>query len=154
MKKFLILTSLFLVAFATHGSAYDYLILAQSDGSRTALEAAGLKLTFTDGYLVATSASGDVTRTKLDDMRAMWFSETSTTGISTIESNQPTVVTNGNSLIAQAESGTSYTVSTLSGVVVSRGTLSGEAKETIASGLQKGIYVIKIREKNFKMQVR
>lgn len=154
MKRIFILSVLAVVVLVAHATDYNYLIFAQSGGSKTAVEAEGLMITFTDGYLVATTEAGDVTRISLADMSSMWFSESATTGIATIGSSQSVATISGRSIIAQADRGTRYTVATLSGMLISQGTIDGTASQTIAHGLASGLYVVRIGEKSIKLQVR
>lgn len=154
MKRTIIFSALMLVAFMAHAEDYNYMIFAQSSGNRTAVEAEGLIITFADGYLVATSASGDATRISLTDMSSMWFSESATTGITALRNGNATVEANGNSLIAQADKGTRYTVATLSGMVISQGAITDATGEAIAQGLNRGLYVVRIGEKSIKLQVK
>lgn len=154
MKRIIFIFALMLVVVMAHADDYNYLIFAQSSGSQTAVEAEGLTITFSDGYLIATSADGTVTRLPLNEMSSMWFSESAATGITTVGASQATVQTDGNSIITQAARGTRYTVATPSGIVMAQGLTTGEATETIASGLAKGLYVIRIGERSIKLQVR
>jgi len=154
MKRILVFTLLLFVAFVARADGYGYLILAQSGGERTAVEASGLVITFADGYLVATGADGKTTRLPLEGMSSMWFSETSSTAIKAVESDYCAVEAMDGSLMARAKSGTRYVVATPSGMVVSRGVLTGNGNQIIASGLTRGLYVVKIGQKNIKTQVR
>ena len=60
---------------------YNYLVFTLNDGSEQAIVANGLNITFTDGNLVAATASETLATIPLATLQKMQFSE-STTGIS------------------------------------------------------------------------
>ena len=81
MKRLTILTLLSIVTMATRAADYNYLVFTLNDGSEQAIVANGLNITFTDGNLVAATASETLATIPLATLQKMQFSE-STTGIS------------------------------------------------------------------------
>lgn len=154
MKRIFFIFALMLVVFVARADDYNFMIFEQSSGSQTAVEADGLTITYADGYLIATSSAGTVTRLPLAELSSMWFSESASTGITAIGEAKATVTTDGNSIIAQAMRGTRYTVATTAGVIMAQGVTSGDTDEAIATSLPKGLYVIRIGERSIKLQVR
>lgn len=113
---------------------YPYLVLTANDGTQTALPVDGLRLTFSDGQLVATTSNGQQTL-DLSTLFSMAFSTTTSTETAierTVDTLQPVEV---------------YTVSG-----ISRGSFDslGEAKAT----LPHGIYIIKQQDKTLKISVK
>lgn len=84
MKK-LVLSFCCLVMLVTAARAdYSYLTFVTTDGTETSLAASGLKITFSDGQAVVTTAEGTTTFT-LVDLSEMYFSDviSSVTGVNT-----------------------------------------------------------------------
>ena len=81
MKRMMILTLLCALYMGARAADYNYLVFTLSDGSEQAIVANGLNITFTDGNLVAATASETLATIPLATLQKMQFSE-STTGIS------------------------------------------------------------------------
>lgn len=77
----MILTLLCALYLGARAADYNYLVFTLSDGSEQAIVANGLNITFTDGNLVAATASETLATIPLATLQKMQFSE-STTGIS------------------------------------------------------------------------
>ena len=133
MKKTLLIL---LVALATFNSAsagdYDYLIVQRLDGSKQSFNAIGLKLTFEDGNLVATSG-GSTASFALADLQKMFFSS-EPAGIKEIADSASEAVT----------------VYTISGQAVGQ---YQNLKEAQASMLP-GLYMIKTSKGTIKIAVK
>ena len=84
MKKLLILTMLAALTTGARAAEYNYLVFTLSDGSEQAIVATGLNITFTDGNLVATTGNETLATIPLASLLKMQFSESQTTGISSI----------------------------------------------------------------------
>jgi len=118
----------------TFAADYDYLILKQTDGTATALSSALLKITFADGNLIATSPSGTTTL-PLDGLSSMYFSNTATDGITSLQSESDTLPA---------------TVTNMAGVVVAR----GESVEAATKRLAPGLYIVKTDKDTKKISVK
>ena len=81
MKRMMILTLLCALYLGARAADYNYLVFTLNDGSEQAIVANGLNITFTDGNLVAATASETLVTIPLATLQKMQFSE-STTGIS------------------------------------------------------------------------
>ena len=81
MKRMMILTLLCALYMGARAADYNYLVFTLNDGSEQAIVANGLNITFTDGNLVAATASETLATIPLATLQKMQFSE-STTGIS------------------------------------------------------------------------
>jgi hypothetical protein len=77
----MILTLLCALYMGARAADYNYLVFTLNDGSEQAIVANGLNITFTDGNLVAATASETLATIPLATLQKMQFSE-STTGIS------------------------------------------------------------------------
>ena len=81
MKRMMILTLLCALYLGARAADYNYLVFTLNDGSEQAIVANGLNITFTDGNLVAATASETLATIPLATLQKMQFSER-TTGIS------------------------------------------------------------------------
>ena len=81
MKRMMILTLLCALYLGARAADYNYLVFTLNDGSEQAIVANSLNITFTDGNLVAATASETLATIPLATLQKMQFSE-STTGIS------------------------------------------------------------------------
>ena len=77
----MILTLLCALYMGARAADYNYLVFTLNDGSEQAIVANGLNITFTDGNLVAATASETLATIPLATLQKMQFSE-NTTGIS------------------------------------------------------------------------
>ena len=77
----MILTLLCALYLGARAADYNYLVFTLNDGSEQAIVANGLNITFTDGNLMAATASETLATIPLATLQKMQFSE-STTGIS------------------------------------------------------------------------
>ena len=77
----MILTLLCALYLGARAADYNYLVFTLNDGSEQAIVANGLNITFTDGNLVAATASETLATIPFATLQKMQFSE-STTGIS------------------------------------------------------------------------
>lgn len=77
----MILTLLCALYLGARAADYNYLVFTLNDGSEQAIVANGLNITFTDGNLVAATASETLATIPLATLQKMQFSER-TTGIS------------------------------------------------------------------------
>jgi len=84
MKRIMVLTMLWTLFMGARASDFNYLVFTLNDGSEQAIVATGLNITFTDGNLVATTANETLATIPLITLQKMRFSESSTTGISTL----------------------------------------------------------------------
>jgi len=120
----------------TQASAYDYnyLNLQATDGTVTSIDVASLKLTVSDGKLLAVNSSTNQEFT-LSELSKMYFSsEASATGINELSTSD----------------GDYAEVYTLAGLSKGKFTSVSEAKENLPAG----IYIIKSQNKTYKVTVK
>lgn len=84
MKRIMVLTMLWTLFMGARAADFNYLVFTLNDGSEQAIVATSLNITFTDGNLVATTANETLATIPLITLQKMRFSESSTTGISTL----------------------------------------------------------------------
>lgn len=84
MKRIMVLTMLWTLFMGARAADFNYLVFTLNDGSEQAIVATGLNITFTDGNLVATTVNETLATIPLITLQKMRFSESSTTGISTL----------------------------------------------------------------------
>ena len=84
MKRIMVLTMLWTLFMGARAADFNYLVFTLNDGSEQAIVATGLNITFTDGNLVATTANETLATIPLITLQKMRFSESNTTGISTL----------------------------------------------------------------------
>ncbi len=133
MKKFLLTLIVALASFnSIFAGDYDYLIVQKADGTKQSFTAVGLKLTFENGNLVATSGGSSATFS-LADLQKMFFSS-EPAGIKelTDDANQAVVV---------------YTAS---GQAVGQYQNLKEAQ----SRMQRGLYIVKTASGTIKVAVK
>lgn len=150
-----LLASAALMAAATAGAAdYGYLAVRQADGTVTTLAADGLRITFADGKLVATQG-GQTSTLSLASLDAMYFTtEGATTSITAISSASSSLTVAAGSVRVAAEQGAQVALYALNGVRVASLTASGQGEETLAEGLQKGVYIVNIGGQATKIVVK
>lgn len=94
MKKLFLMCALCMIAAAqTFAQTYGFLTIQKNDGTQQSFATSGLKLTFSNGNLIATQG-GNETTLALTDLNKMFFSETAT-GVKldkVTEKNSPIVV--------------------------------------------------------------
>lgn len=127
--------SLLTVLCATTAQADDLsLYIEPNAGESTSHEVAKLqKMTFESGNVVLTAKDGTTVTTAISDIKRMYFDATAT-AIDGLLDNCPTA----------------YTIHSANGVCVASGTATSAA--TIDMGaLPHGLYIISIKDKNFKI---
>lgn len=129
MKKIFILLCCVVFCSPMVADDYNYLNIATTDGTETSLSVSNLKITYSNGMLVATNGDGTQSFT-LTDVSKMYFSSTST-GISELG----TVSEDG-----------AVTVYTVAGVKLGVFENVDEAQRQLKSG----IYLFKSKSKTFK----
>lgn len=111
---------------------YDYLVFKQSDGTETSLASGDLRITFSDGKLVATSSTGSYS-VALGALSSMYFS-TSATAIESIN----------------VDSDGEASVYDLKGMLVAK----GKNNSQLTSSLAPGVYIKKVGETTSKILVK
>lgn len=134
MKRLLIIAFMMSICGQIVAADFDYFILRQTDGTVTALSSANLRITFSDGNLVATSSSGSTTL-PLTTMEAMFFSDTDLAGIKSVSNETGT---------------TGVVIYNMSGVAVAKGDSMDDAVKSLRSGL----YIVKKGSTVKKIQLR
>ena len=133
-----------LVAFAIQAQAaddnvtYNYLMVTNADGNCTPLVAEGLKMTFTNGNLTATSADGTTTTLPLASLATMVFAENADGAATVIDST------------ADSDRQGTVEVYSLSGTCL--GTF--ESMSQLKATLKAGIYVVKQNGTTKKISVK
>lgn len=133
MNRFIILLLMFVAAVQAKADDYGYLTFQTSNGAEQSLAVSNLKITISDGKLVATNGTTSQTFS-LSDLSKMYFSSTAT-GI------KGTTVT---------ATDTSVDVYSTSGVRMGTYTSLNVAK----ANLKPGVYVVKETNKTYKITVK
>lgn len=142
MKILLLLLTLVLGAGAAHAQSYDYLTLKQANGTETSLSIDNLRITFSDGQLVADNGV-QIVSVPLADMDKMFFA-LEATGLNTVSSTAdaaPAFRIEKGRLITDAPAGSVSIYGT-------------DGRQVPASGLAPGVYVVKIKGQSFKVLAR
>jgi hypothetical protein len=74
MKRLFLGLFLLITTLAAHAGDYKYLAIETSDGTVRTVSVEQLKVTFSDGCLVASSADGQ-TQVTLTDLKKMYFTD-------------------------------------------------------------------------------
>lgn len=129
-------------AVSASAQSYNYLTLQQTGGNEQSLAISGLKITFSDGNLVATNGSQTAT-IPLEKMQKMYFSSTPT-GISTVSDEQTAsaVIENGK-LVVNAPDSCAVQVYGVDGRQLSPN-----------ATFNRGVYVVRVGGKTFKLLAR
>lgn len=135
MKLTILLSALTLTLLAhAQNNDYPYLTFQTADGNVKSIAIESLRLTFSNGLLVATNGEGSQTYT-LTDLSKMFFSQT------------PTAIAHPNmDRVDSAEA----EVFTMTGV--SMGTFADE--QVARASLPAGLYVIRSKDRTYKMSVK
>lgn len=121
--------------------SYSYLTLRKTVGDETSLKAEGLKITFSNGQLVATNGEETVS-VPLSDMGSMFFSAQPTAIASTsVAKGFEASIVNGK-LHASVPAGVEVKVYNIDGRLMP------------ASGLLPGVYVVKAGSQTLKVMAR
>lgn len=132
MKNCLFLFVMSLVVGTAKADSYDYFVFKQSDGMETSLASSDLRITFSDGKLVATSSTGTFS-VALSALSSMYFS----TNASAIES-------------ISVDSDEDAAIYDLRGVLVAK----GKNNSQLTSSLAPGVYIKKVGETTSKILVK
>lgn len=139
-----------LPAFAAQAQDYGYLTFRTADGTEQSIAAAGLKITFADGKMLATAGT-ETLDIALSDLAAMFFAA-ERTGIDKVGADNAAALDwrfdEGGLHAAAADGETAIRLYDASGKVVASGRGSLSAK------LDKGIYVMKAAGRTIKVLAR
>lgn len=152
MKTRETLLAVALMASTAAGAAnYGYLTFRQSDGTLQSLTALGLQMKFQDGNLVATQGTETLT---LDaaSLAAMFFSESATTGISSLQGTRSSVKATTGGISVTAAAGSRVLVSSVGGVLMAN--LTASSSGTTEVQLPKGVYVVSVNGTTTKIIVK
>lgn len=152
MKTRETLLAVALMASTAAGAAnYGYLTFRQSDGTLQSLTALGLQMKFQDGNLVATQGTETLT---LDaaSLAAMFFSESATTGISSLQGTRSSVKATTGGIAVTAAAGSRVLVSSVGGVLMAN--LTASSSGTTEVQLPKGVYVVSVNGTTTKIIVK
>lgn len=152
MKTRETLLAVALMASTAAGAAnYGYLTFRQSDGTLQSLTALGLQMKFQDGNLVATQGTETLT---LDaaSLAAMFFSESATTGISSLQGTRSSVKATTGGISVTAAAGSRVLVSSVGGVLMAN--LTASSTGTTEVQLPKGVYVVSVNGTTTKIIVK
>ena len=120
--------------FSVQAGDYDYLAFRSNDGTEISLSVSNLKITFSNGQLVAVNSETNQTFS-LSDLNKMYFTNSA---ITNIEEVLPT------------DLDTEVEIFTTSGVSKGRYNNLNQARQT----LSKGVYIVKQSEKTYKIAVK
>ena len=134
MKKLLFTTLITLGTLQAQAYDYPYLVFQNTEGTTTVIAVESLSITISDGQLVATNADGTQSFA-LTDLSKMYFTkQADLTGISNAGTQEDEVVE----------------VFTTGGIKLGKYLNINEAK----SSLKPGLYILKSKQKSFKIVVK
>lgn len=134
MKKLLFTTLITMGTLQAQAYDYPYLVFQNTEGTTTVLAVESLSITISDGQLVATNADGTQSFA-LTDLSKMYFTQQADmTGISNAGTQEDEVVE----------------VFTTRGVKIGKYLNINEAK----TSLKPGLYILKSKQKSFKIVVK
>lgn len=141
--KYLLLVLMLTLGVATASAQnYDYLILQQADGKVQGIATDGLKLTFENGNLVADNGK-DSKSVPLGNMKRLYFtSDITAVGSVTADEGRIDVSVTDGKLHVNAPEGSKVNVYSLDG------------RQVPAEKLPKGVYVVRVNDKAFKVLAR
>ena len=143
MKKLFIISALaWLTATAGHAEDYGYIVFEKSSGAVQAVDAMGLKITFSDGKLTATPTTGEPLTMNLTDMAVMRFASEAPTGIDSPEADT-SVRTDGSSIVVTLGTHAHATIATPSGMTVAQFVTTGSGETFSTRPIKSGVYIIK-----------
>ena len=149
MKRILLLL-MCLPAFAAQAQDYGYLTFRTADGTEQSIAAAGLKITFADGKMLATAGT-ETLDIALSDLASMFFAS-ERTGIDKVGADDAAAlhwrVDEGGLHAAAADGDTMIRLYDASGKAVASG------RGTLSAKLAKGIYVMKAAGQTIKVLAR
>lgn len=122
----------------TTAQSLDYLTFRTADGTEQSLTAVGLKLTFSDGQLVATG-NGETTTFSLTDLSSMFFSQTATSIAGITDANATKVDIVNGQLKVTAPAGSRISIHSLDG------------RQANSNNLPKGVYLVRVNNQTFKV---
>lgn len=114
---------------------YPYLLFTDNEGTQTTVGVTELEITFSDGQLMAKNGDGTISF-PLATLTSMTFSETSTT--TKVETPRIDTTTSA------------VEVFTVAGIHVG----SFDSEQQAKAALKRGLYVIKSKEKTYKLNIR
>lgn len=120
--------------FSVQAGDYDYLAFRNNDGTEISLSVSNLKITFSNGQLVAVNSETNQTFS-LSDLNKMYFTNSA---ITNIEGDLPT------------DFDSEVEIFTTSGVSKGRFNNLNQARQT----LTKGVYIVKQSDKTYKIAVK
>ena len=130
MKKTMILTLLCALYMGAQAADYNYLVFTMNDNTTQTIAASNLTMSFGDGKLTVSNGTTTLATITLADLAKMEFSNTESTGISTISTDRLTI-------------DETTQVYDLNGRQLPSGTQ-----------LQRGIYIVKTNGRTIKVQIR
>jgi hypothetical protein len=134
MKKLVLTTLITLGSLQAQAYDYPYLVFQNTEGTTTAFAVESLTITISDGKLVAKNAEGTQSFT-LGDLSKMYFTrQADLTGISDTDTSEDEIVE----------------VFTTGGIKLGKYLNINEAK----SSLKPGLYILKSRQKTFKITIK
>ena len=130
MKKTMILTLLCALYMGAQAADYNYLVFTMNDNTTQTIAASNLTMSFGDGKLTVSNGTTTLATITLADLAKMEFSNTESTGISTISTDRLTI-------------DETTQVYDMNGRQLPSGTQ-----------LQRGIYIVKTNGRTIKVQIR
>lgn len=134
MKKLVLTTLITLGTLQVQAYEYPYLVFLNTEGTTTAFAVESLTITISEGKLVAKNAEGTQSFS-LGDLSKMYFTrQADLTGISDTDTSEDEIVE----------------VFTTGGIKLGKYLNINEAK----SSLKPGLYILKSRQKTFKITIK
>ena len=152
MKRIFTLAVVLLLVLAGKAQTFSYLTFQQTDGTQRSLTANGLKITFSGGNLVATSAEG-VTTLPLGVLSRMFFSSQATGVVDPTMDHRRVIVQDGQ-ISVTAPAGSVVRVYTAQGRLFTNVLKRWNGTEEICSGMEHGLYLVSVAGVTTKVYIR
>ncbi len=143
MKKFYLFFLFLGLSLCSFAQSYDYLTLRTADGTEKSLSVDGLRITFSDGKLLARNGKEEA-QVALADMACMFFATTPTAieSLAAADADGLRVQIRGGRLVTNAPAGSEIQVYTLDG------------RRAPQQGLGNGAYLVRVNGRTFKVLAR
>lgn len=143
MKKFYLFFLFLGFSLCSFAQSYDFLTLRTADGTEQSLAIDGLRITFSDGKLLASNGKEEA-QVALSDMACMFFSTTRTAieSLPAADADGLRVQIRGGRLLTNAPAGSEIQVYTFDG------------RRAPQQGLGNGAYLVRVNGRTFKVLAR
>lgn len=156
MKKFLVLiATLFQMGLSAWADDYAYLVLHSTDGTEVCFDAQNLKITYSDGRLIATEASSPLVF-DLSTLSYMVFASTAydAAKVGSATGETSLVRAGEGSIVVNTQTDAAVRICAADGSMVAHGRVAGGETKTFGGGLRPGLYIVRIGSETTKIAVK